>query len=74
MNPPSVTPRHCHGTSRASTELKAGSGPGDESAWPLCSRHFRRTDTAAPVSGCAEVETRALGKGWVVNPPPPPGR
>ena len=69
MNPPSVAPRHCHRTSGASIALGGGSGPGDESARPLCSRHFQQTDTTAPVSGSAEVETRAPRKGWVVSPP-----
>ena len=57
MNPPSVTPRHCHKTLGASTALGGGGGPGDESARPLCSRHFRRADTAAAALDRAEVET-----------------
>ena len=72
MNPPSVTLRHCHWTSGASTALEGGSGPGDESARLLCSCHSQQTNTAAPVSGCAEVETRAPGKGMLVSPPLPP--
>ena len=59
MNPPSVSPRLCHRTSGASIALGGGRGPGDESARPLCSRHFRRTDTTAPVSGRSEVDTQA---------------
>ena len=57
MNPPSVSPRLCHRTSGASIALGGGRGPGDESARPLCSRHFQRTDTTAPVSGRSEVDT-----------------
>ena len=68
-NPPSVAPRHCHRTSGASIALGGGSGPGGESARPLCSRHFPQADTTAPVSGCVEVDTQAPGKGWVVSPP-----
>ena len=70
MNPPPVSPRLCHRTSGASIALGGGRGPGDESARPLCSRHFQRTDTTAPVSGRSEVETRAPGRGWAVGPPP----
>ena len=70
MNPPPVSPRLCHRTSGASIVLGGGRGPGDESARPLCSRHFQRTDTTAPVSGRSEVDTRAPGRGWAVAPPP----
>ena len=70
MNPPSVSPRLCHRTSRASIALGGGRGPGDESARPLCGRHFQRTDTTAPVSGRSEVDTQAPGRGWAVGPPP----
>ena len=70
MNPPSVSPRLCHRTSGASIALGGGRGPGDESARPLCSRHFQRTDTTAPVSGRSEVDTQAPGRGWAVAPPP----
>ena len=69
MNPPSASPRLCHRNSGASIALGGGRGPGDESARPLCSRHFQRTDTTAPVSGCSEVETQAPGRGWAVGPP-----
>ena len=41
INPPPVSPRLCHRTSGASIALRGGRGPGDESARPLCSRHFR---------------------------------
>ena len=70
MNPPPVSPRLCHRTSGASIALEGGRGPGDESARPLCSRRFQRTDTTAPVSGRSEVDTRAPGRGWAVGPPP----
>ena len=69
MNPPPVSPRLCHRTSGASIALGGGRGPGDESARPLCSRHFQRTNTTAPVSG-SEVDTQAPGRGWAVAPPP----
>ena len=69
MNPPPVSPRLCHRTSGASIALGGGRGPGDESARPLCSRHFQRTDTTAPVSGRSEVDTQAPGRGWAVGPP-----
>ena len=69
MNPRSVAPRYCHTPSGASIALGGGRSPGDESARPLCSRHFQQTNTAALVSGCGEVETQAPGKGWVVSPP-----
>ena len=69
MNPPSASPRLCHRTSGASIALGGGRIPGDESARPLCSRHFQRTDTTAPVSGRSEVDTQAPGRGWVVGPP-----
>ena len=69
MNPPSVSPRLCHRTSGASIALGGGRGPGDESARPLCSRHFQRTDTTAPVSGRSEVDTQAPGRGSAVGPP-----
>ena len=69
MNPPSASPRLCHRTSGASIALGGGRGPGDESARPLCSRHFQRTDTTAPVSGRSEVDTQAPGRGWEVGPP-----
>ena len=51
--------------------LQGGRNTWGESKRPLCSRHFRRADTEAPVLGCMEVETHAPGKGWVVSPPPP---
>ena len=70
MNPPPVSPRLCHRTSWASIALVGGRGPGDESALPLCSRHFQRTDTTAPVSGRSEVDTQAPERGWAVAPPP----
>ena len=70
MNPPPVSPRLCHRTSGASIALGGGRGPGDESARPLCSRHFQRTDTTAPVSGRSEVDTQAPGRGWAIGPPP----
>ena len=70
MNPPPVSPRLCHRTSGASNALGGGTGPGDESARPLCSRHFQRTDTTAPVSGRSDVDTQARGRGWAVSPPP----
>ena len=69
MNPPPVSPRHCHGTSGASIALRGGNDPGDESVRPLCSHHFQRTDTTAPVSGRSEVDTQAPGRGWAVSPP-----
>ena len=69
MNPPSASPRLCHRTSGASIALGGGRGPGDESARPLSSRHFQRTDTTAPVSGRSEVDTQAPGRGWAVGPP-----
>ena len=69
MNLPSVSPRLCDRTSGASFALGGGRGPGDESARPLCSRHFQRTDTTAPVSGRSEVDTQAPGRGWAVAPP-----
>ena len=69
MNAPPVSPRHCHRTSVASNALGGGRDPGDESAWPLCSRHFQRTDTTAPVSGRSEVDKQAPRKGWAVSPP-----
>ena len=70
MNPPPVSPRLCHRTSGASIALGGGRDPGDESARPLCSRHFQRTDTTAPVSSRSEVDTSAPGRGWAVAPPP----
>ena len=70
MYPPPVSPRLCDRTSGASIALGGGRDPGDESARPLCSRHFQRTDTTAPVSGCSEVDTQAPGRGWAVSPPP----
>ena len=69
MNPPPVSPRLCHRTSGASIALGGGRDPGDESARPLCSRHFQRTDTTAPVSGRSEVDTQAPRRGWAVSPP-----
>ena len=69
MNPPPVSPRLCPKTSGASIALGGGRDPGDESALPLCSRHFQRTDTTAPVSGRSEVDTQAPGRGWAVSPP-----
>ena len=69
MNPPPVSPRLYHRTSGASMTPGGGRDPGDESARPLCSRHFQRTDTTAPVSGRSEVDTQAPGRGWAVSPP-----
>ena len=69
MNPPPVSPRLCRRTSGASIALRGGRDPGDESARPLCSRHFQRTDTTAPVSGRSEVDTQAPGRGRAVSPP-----
>ena len=68
-NPPPVSPCLCHSTSGASNALGGGRDPGDESARPLGSRHFQRTDTTAPVSGRSEVDTQAPGRGWAVGPP-----
>ena len=69
MNPPPVSPRHCHATSAASFALGDGRDPADESAWLLWSRDFQRTDTTAPVSGRSEVDTQAPARGWAVSPP-----
>ena len=69
MNSLPVSPRLCHRISGASIALGGGRGPGDESARPLCSRHFRRTDTTATVSGRSEVDRQAPGRGWAVAPP-----
>ena len=69
MNLPPVCPRLCHRTSGASIALGDGRDLGGESAQPLCSRHFQRTDTTAPVSGRSEVDTQAPGRGWAVGPP-----
>ena len=69
MNPPPVSSCLCHRTSGATIALGGRRGPGDESARPLCSRHFQRTDTTAPVSGRSEVDTQAPGRGWAVGPP-----
>ena len=70
MNPPPVSPRLCHRTSGGSIALGGGRGPGDESARPLCSRHFQRTDTTAPVSGRSDGYTGTRER---MGSRPPPG-
>ena len=75
MNPPPVSPRLCHRTSGASIALGGGRGPGDESARPLCSRHFQRTDPRwSPrwgLHGACSLRARSCGPSRTLSPPPP---